>query len=62
MLIKRVKNTNLIDSFKSLKNKNLKEKEKIYLSLIKQLSWIPCSLSAKYRKFDNYQDILQIGP
>jgi RNA polymerase sigma factor (sigma-70 family) len=33
----------------------------IYTKLLKKLSWIPATLAAKYKPFENYRDIMQTG-
>lgn len=61
MLVKQVDRTQLIALFKQAKSEDKKHARKTYEKILKQLSWIPASLASKYRRYENYQDLLQTG-
>lgn len=61
MLVKKANSLELIQMFKLAKTQSPQDARKTHTAILKNLSWIPCSLAARYRKFDNYHDILQTG-
>lgn len=61
MLVKRADSLELIRLFKNMNQAEGTDKYIVQTQLLKKLSWIPATLAAKYRPFDNYRDILQVG-
>lgn len=60
MLVKRISDTEIVALFKKMDECPNSQKA-ICAQLVKQLSYIPCSLVAKYKKFKNYQDLKQVA-
>lgn len=61
MLVRQADRTKLIALFKEAKSQDKEKARRTYEKILKQLSWIPASLASKYRRYENYQDLLQTG-
>jgi len=58
MLSRKLSDVDIINVFKQIDEEPQRKKE-LYEDLVKKLSYIPCSLVAKYRRYGNYLDLKQ---
>lgn len=60
MLSKKLSSVEIVGLFEKMEQHPESTKE-VCSVLVQKLSYIPCALVAKYKKYDNYQDLKQIA-